>query len=387
MGENIRFIDISWVGTFAADFTLRQVRQRGHHLGSVLQAQGGTCLVAYDSRFMSNLFARDLCRTLETQGITVHLASGAVPLPAIYNALSQGRANVGLVVSARNRPYWYNGLVLLKPASSDLSLVPEEASSETERDMLPFPLTSPASSQPDTTRTTLDLRALYIENLLNHIDVEIIRRSTMTIFVDLIHGTTGGYLPAIIGEESQSMAIEINREIDPLFNKFTPLPTATHLNRLRKLVRESDSHLGLAFSADGTALGVVDKNGEHVEKLEVVLLLAAYLSRQYRQKGLIIAPPAPDIGEVITMSGLESWQEAVGLTLDVTDQANERIAETLNQDPASLLIGCTREGELVLGHYHPYPDALLAALLIIEMVVRGGGNLRTLLDELRTRIT
>jgi len=386
MNAHPQLTDMSWEGVFAADFTLEQVRKRCSHLSKELQRRGEPCLLAYDTRFMANLFARDIYRMLERHKVPVSLASAPAPLPAVYNALVQRRASTALVVSARNKPYWYSGLVLLKPGEADTLQLHEPPESDTASNSYSFPLPPDSFVQGETpgVRATIDLRSLYLEMLVRHVDVELIRRSTMTIFVDPIHGTTAGYLPAIIGEQSQTMAIEINRETDPLFNKFTPLPVAANLVRLRKLVRESDSHLGLAFSADGTALGVVDKNGEQIDQLEMVLLLASYLAQQYRQKGLVVVPHPSSSEKLVTMAGLETWQDTHGLKLELAEDATARIAESLAQDPPDLLVGCTSEGGLILGHYSFYPDALLAGLLLIELVARSAGNLRPHLDELRT---
>ena len=44
-------------------------------------------------------------------------------------------------------------------------------------------------------------------------------------------------------------------------------------------------------------------------------------------------------------------------------------------------MGVTLAGEVTLGRYGAAPDALLAALLLIEMAARQGSKLRALLDE------
>jgi phosphomannomutase len=202
-----------------------------------------------------------------------------------------------------------------------------------------------------------------------------------------MNGTTAGYLPAVISEGGQTRAIEINRETDPLFSKLTPLPAETGLNRLRKLVRESDSHLGLAFSADGTALGVVDKNGEQLEPIEIVLLLAAYLVRQYRQKGLVIAPaPTADSRFADSLVGLSEWEDALGLKVELAEDASARIAALPATGKNNLLVGCSSEGGIILGNYTLYPDALLAGLMMAELVARNAGNLQAMLNELRGRL-
>ncbi len=382
MSERLRLGTKYWEGVYTADFTLDQVRRRCYQVGLFLQQRDWRCLIAYDTRFMSGLFARDIYHILTRQGIAASLVSGPVPLPAVQSALKQQIFDCALIVSAGNRPYWYNGLVFLGTVDDDLPL----HASDDVSPLQSFPLFPDTTGNDQALKPEIaqDLRAPYIDLLRKQIDVNLIRRSTMTIFADPMNGSTAGYFPAIMGEGGQTRAIEINRETDPLFSKLTPLPVESNLTRLRKLVRESDSHLGLAFSADGSALGVVDKNGDQLDHLEIVLLLAAYLVRQYRQSGAVIAPvPVEGSRLAGSLPGLGAWETALGVNVELSADPSRRMTEVLMQTGDALLIGCTGEGELVLGQYAPYPDALFAGLFVAEMVARNGGNLHALLSELR----
>jgi phosphomannomutase len=339
---------------------------------------------------MSNLFAQDIYRYLVMRGVPVSLVPNPVPLPAIQFALDKQQADCGLYISARNRPYWYNGLVLLESAANNLSLTSDTTSEdEAETSAIasilgtqPFP-----GSGEFVADSTLDVRKPYLDMLSSQVDVGLIRRATLTIFADPMHGTVSGYLPAVIGEGSQTKAIEINRETDPLFGKTTPLPAENGLARLRKLVRESDSHIGLAFSADGTALGIVDKNGEQIDQFEVVLLLASYMVGQYRQKGTVImAPPAESSPLAKATASIGTWEDILGFKVELAANTTERISEFLANDQQNLLLGCTPAGEMIMSNYTSYPDALIAGLLMVELVARNGGNLRTLLNDLRENL-
>jgi phosphomannomutase len=375
------FADL-WEGVFAVDFTLDQVRRRCYALARTLSERSWTCLVAYDTRFMSNLFAQDVVATLGAQGISIRIAAAAAPLPAIQFALDHNVANCALVVSARNRPFSYNGLVLLLPGGASL-LNGDQPSPELPA---PFPPVADISTALPTEQI-LDLRTPYFDALRDEVDIDLIRRVAMTMFVDPMNGTTAGAFPMLIVENGQTRAIEINRDTDPLFGRVTPLPAGSGLTRLRKLVRESDSHLGLAFSADGTALGVVDKNGEQLELAEVALLLSSYFGRQYRQRGIVVAPPPTansPLAPIIARSA--AWEEATGLKLELLPDPAPRIAELLSQEKNNLVLGCTTAGEIVLGRYTLYPDAMLAGLFMAEMVARNGGNLRMLIDQLREQV-
>ncbi|MCU0493865.1 MAG: phosphoglucomutase [Chloroflexaceae bacterium] len=365
----------TWYGVYTTDFSLEQVRQRSADLVVALANRGWPCLVAYDTRFLSNLIARDLWLTMQQAQVSASLAAAPLPLPAIRYALKDGLAPCALVVSARNRPYWYNGLVLLAPAGCGLRL--EEAGSALAA--VPFPAT--LDGTPD---GGADLRGDYLNALRQQVDIELIRRASLTIVVDPMNGSTVGYLPGLIGEGVQTRAIEINREADPLFGRVTPLPVESGMNRLRKLVRESDSHIGLACSADGMALGVADKNGEPLELLEVALLLGTYLSRQHRQKGLLVAPlPGPGSPFENNLAGLTAWENDTGIKLELTAEPGPRIAEVMAQERPGLVVGCTAEGEITLPRYSDHPDALAAASVLMEMIARRSGSLRALIDEVR----
>jgi phosphomannomutase len=388
MNSTLRLFSDSWAGVFASEFTLERVRQYGQCLGAALSKHNLTCMVAYDTRFMSNLFAHDIYRLLNEQGVQVSLVPSPAPLPAVQLALESQNFDCAVYVSARNLPYWHNGIVLLETGEP---LLVHEMNSTTPTDtaegehLFPSIADSNTPGQVFTAESTLDVRTPYQKMLTELVDMNLIRRVTLTIFADPMHGTLAGYLPALIGGGNYTKAIEINREVDPLFGKITPLPAPPAISRLSKLVRESDSNIGLAFSADGTSLGVVDKNGEPLQQLEIVLLLASYLSSQYRQKGTVIAPP-PAAGTPLAnaIAGIGTWENTLGFKVELAPNATERIPAFLSNEQNTLLLGCTTEGELIVYPYSSYPDALLAGLLIVEMVARSGGSLRTSLDNLRS---
>ena len=369
----------AWEGVISADFTLDSFRRCCRVLAATLKARNWSCLVAHDTRFMAGQFARYAYHTLEALGLRVSFCPTPAPLPAIDLALEQKRADTALIVSAGNRPFWYNGIIALAPLeASPLEGEPADDAPAPLADFPPAPLDVSDSTQ-------VDLRAPYLEMLRDSVDMELVRRATLTVFVDPMNGAGSGYIPAALGDSGQTKAIEINREVDPLFGRQPPQPLETGLNRLRKLVKESDSHLGIALSADGRAIGVADNAGEMVPLLDLTLLLAQYLSRQYRQRGVIVAPipeGAPD-----PAASLRPWEDAFGMKVELSGDPAARIAELLNQDRNSLLVGTTAAGEITLGRYGAAPDATLVALVLIESVARAGVRLRALLDDMKGKTT
>ncbi|WP_298820672.1 phosphoglucomutase [Chloroflexus sp.] len=357
----------AWEAAYTAELTLDQLRRRTATVGAALAAQQIRCLIAFDTRFLANLFAQTLAQDLTAQGVSVLLADAPAPLPAIHHALDRKQAGCALYVSARNQPYYIGGLILIGDEKSGLSLDPSP-------DPLP-PVIFPPTTLPE---STVDLRTPYLEALRNVLDLETIRRLPMTFFVDVMAGTTAGMVSALLGEGGQTRAIEINRDPDPLFARGAPQPFAASLNRLRKLVRESDSHLGLAISGDGTALAVVDPAGEVLDPFETGLLLAGYLAAHHRQRGLVIVPsPAAHSPLQVLPKYLTAWQEATGHRLEILQ--NGLYSE---RQP---VVAMTATGEVLLSRWSACPDGLLAGLLMCEAVARSNGGLRALCAALRSQ--
>ncbi|MCS6879967.1 MAG: phosphoglucomutase [Oscillochloridaceae bacterium] len=365
-----------WAAVVAADFTLDQVRRRGVGLARQLVERGLSCLVAYDTRFMGGLFARDLVALLQTHGVRASLAAAPVPLPAVYHALDQRVADTALCVSAGNQSYYINGLMLLADTAG-LSLEPVDAA--------PPATVFPPTVEPPVEQI-VDVRKVYLKALRDAVEIDLIRRTSLTIFVDAMNGPGAGIFPALLGENGQTRAIEINREPDPLFARVPPTPVEHNLSRLKKLVRESDSHLGLAISADGTAMALVDKHGEQLDPAETGMLLAAYLARQHRQRGTVIIP-APAAGTPLAgPANLTAWEDATGLKIEIAADPEAHLAKLLTRDRTAPVLVVTADGQFTLGRYARYPDGILAGLLCAEMVARSSGNLRELIDAQRKQL-
>lgn len=354
-----------WEGAVAADFTLDAVRRRYAALADLFNARGWSCLVAYDTRFLSAHIATDCYYGLRALGVRVMLGATPLPRPAIDVALDRNIADCALIVSAGNRDYWFNGLIVIAPAPGldpfVVGVLPPECA--------PFPSEAADAS-------VIDARRFYIEHLRQTVDINLVRQTSLTIFVDIMNGTTGGIIPATLGDGTQTKIIEINREPDAWFGRQAPHPRNASLVRLRKLVRESDSHLGVAISADGRSLGVVDNDGELVSHLDIALLLAQYLNRQYRQRGLVIVPAS-----VASAPWVHEWESQTGLSVEFAEQPIERIAEA--RVAHQLLVGVTEDGQPTIGRIGGLGDAPLATLLLAELVARRNAKLRVLREKLR----
>ncbi len=363
----------SWSGIYGDTFTLSGLRSRCAAFATILLAQQWSSIVAFDTRFMATQYAIEALHLLRERGVSVCYCPTPIPLPALERALEQRVADSALIISAGNQPYWNLGLLAITPPIAE---APFENLIELDRSQQSFP-----AQNPNLEIEQVDLRSSYIEVLRGAVDIELLRRTTLTMFVDPMHGSTSGYIAAALGDGSQLKAIEINREADALFGKQPPHPFESGVPRLRKLVRESDSHFGVACSANGNALVVVDNQGEFVSPRDLAIVLGTHLSRQYRQRGVLILPSDTPMH---TKSDSPRWlEEQYGLRVEQAYHSSEHIAQQVARDRGALVAGLTNTGEAVLGRYTAVPDALLTTLVLTEAVARSGFKLHQLISSLR----
>lgn len=363
-----------WDGVVMADVTLETMHDRLQHVGAAIAAAGWNCLVAHDNRFLSAHLARYAYRLLESMGVRVSMCPTPTPRAALEYALDQRRAESVLMVAAGNQPHWINGLMVLSPPMESSPF--ESVTPGITVAAPPFPQSDPLFGE----RTQVDLRAPYLDMLRSLVDIDRIRKTSLTVIVDAMNGSTSGTLPALVGEGTQTRVIEINRELDPLFGQQVPHPAGAPLNRLRKLVRDSDSHLGVAMSADGRALGVCDNTGDMVPPALVALLLGPYLTSEHRHRGSVVLPVTAD------MPVPTGDFERLNVRVELANDPPARISEMLTSDRNSLLVGATAMGEFTVGRYGVAPDAALAAILLMELIASSGKKLRALVTELKEQL-
>jgi phosphomannomutase len=359
-----------WEAMYTVDFTVDALRRRCWRLANELAVRSMRCLVTHDTRFLSGPLAREAFQLLSYRGLQVKFNPTPVPLAAVELAVEQRRVDAAVVISAGNRPYWFNGLYALLPIEEQAILEPVELPPLDER---PFPDLSSDDEQ-----HRIDVRGPYLEWLRSLVDIDLIRRASLTLFVDAMNGPTSGYLPTLLGEGSQTRAVEINREPDPLFGRATPQPLESGVPRLRKLVRESDSHFGVAISADGRVVVATEHYGELVRPFELGLLLAEYQLKYKQPRGQVIIGPEGDY------PWLANWITEHQVKVELLPQPGLRIAEVVARERQNLLVGVSETGEITLGKYAAAPDATLATLLLTEWIARRGCKLQQLVAELRT---
>jgi phosphomannomutase len=109
MSDTFTFGNLRMVAQAIADAMLADLNNGAH----IKPTNGAPhIVVGFDTRFLSDRFARDVACVLAANGLKVHLAHSDSPTPAISFAVKELGALGGVMITASHNPPRYNGVKL-----------------------------------------------------------------------------------------------------------------------------------------------------------------------------------------------------------------------------------------------------------------------------------
>jgi phosphomannomutase len=368
--SKIKFGTDGWRGIIADDFTFPNVRKVTRAIASYLKtaySKNRPVLIAYDTRFLADQFARTAAQVLADLGWTVKITERDCPTPVIaYNARHLNSAGA-LMFTASHNPAPYCGIKYIPdyagPATPEITdtIVAniESASSE-----LP-------SNNPSGSISIFDPKPAYLQFIYTLLDVEQIKDAHLKVKYDALYSTSRGYLDEVL-QQSGTQLETFHTWRDVLFGGGMPEPKGEQLVELVEAVRRDQADLGLATDGDSDRFGIVDEQGNVLTPNTVLLVLARHLIKNKGKSGAIVRT-------VATTHLLDNFAAKHGLPIYETPVGFKYIGEKMRE--TTVLIGGEESGGLsVIGHI-PEKDGVLANMLVAEAIAYEGKPLSQLVQE------
>ena len=366
----IKFGTDGWRGIIADDFTFSNVRKVTRAIAAYLETaydKSRPVLIAYDTRFLADEFARTSGAVLADLGWNVKITVRDCPTPVIaYNAKHLNSAGA-LMFTASHNPAPYCGIKYIPdyagPATPGITdtIV---ANIETASEELP-------ESNPSGTISTFDPKPAYLDFIYKLLDVEKIRSANLKVKYDALYSTSRGYLDEVLqycGTQLESF----HTWRDVLFGGGMPEPKGDQLVELVEAVKNDKADLGLATDGDSDRFGIVDELGNVLTPNTVLLVLARHLIKNKGKSGAIVRT-------VATTHLLDNFAAKYGLPIYETAVGFKYIGEKMRE--TTVLIGGEESGGLsVIGHI-PEKDGVLADMLVAEAIAYEGKPLSQLVQE------
>lgn len=352
----IRFGADGWIGIISHDFTFRNLKMVVQALALYLleadKIHDGV-VIGYDTRFLSDEYAAKTAEILASVGIKVYIANKPVITPALSLAVKEFQAYIGIMITASNLAYKYNGLkikgsyggpilenkltVIAGYIGRDVKLKTSEEGQIT-------------SFNPD---------QMYRQQISQLTDLELIKSAGLKIIVDVMYGASKGYLKELIAGDKTQL-IEIRNTSNPSFGGSEPSPVEQNLASLKNLIPGFAADLALAFNSDGTQLGVIDDRGYFINSQYIFSLLVKHLVEGKKKQGSVAKT------SMITQM-INQLAKKYGFDLLETPNGFQYICDLFIQK--RIFCGSTGTGGFALEDHVPDQDGILAGLLLMELMV------------------
>ncbi len=378
----ITFGTSGWRALVAEDFTHERVAAVARAVADhVLDEHGDPTrlLIAHDTRFLGREFAETAAQACVAAGARVCVATTPLPTPVIAFEILRQRLSGAINITASHNPYHWNGLKF-SPAWGGPAL-PETTQEIARRANNVLTHGYVQRVAPDVARAherwvDEDMGETYRQAITQLIDVACIRRSRMSVAVDLLWGTASGFLDRLL-ERWGVLGPVFHAEPDPYFGHGRPEPVPEALGDMIARLQEGGLTLGVGCDCDADRFGICDRDGTFIVPNLILPLLVDYLvtSRGFTGK----------VGRSVATSHLmDAVAQQHGLAVIETPVGFKYLGEMLVR--GELLLGGEESGGLSIRGHIPEKDGILACLLVVEMVARTGKSLKVLLQELFARV-
>ncbi len=400
--SNIKFGTSGWRAIIAEDFNLSNLRRVSHavadHVNNNkeygyrgeeyllnLRKKGkpvpktATIIIGYDTRYLSEDFARNVAEALAAESITAIISDVEAPTPVVAWEVLRTSASGGVMITASHNPPYYNGFKwtpywggpAMPEITADLEArVGSLTIAEIERH-IPFERGAAAGII-----RVEDFHKNYFKQLSSLLDLGAIKKAGLKLAADSVHGAARTYLRPML-ESAGAKVTGLREDRDVLFGGHSPDTDEENLAVLRQTVVKNKLNLGLACDGDADRFGIIDSDGSWISPNLVLGLVLEHLVKNRGLKGKFAR-------SVMTSHFADAVARSHGLEVRETAVGFKHIGNLLRT--GQYLLGGEESGGLSIMNHVPEKDGILACLLIAEMVAYERKPIKKILAELNKRV-
>ena len=324
----------------------------------------GRVLIGRDGRLSSPMLLEGVAAGLLAHGNDVE-DRGLITTPALEFMVKNTCSSAGVMITASHNPPEYNGF---KVVDSDGIEIPR--SKEEKMELLIHRDRWRASCQPGRRVIREGRVGPYIEKLAS----QVLARDgigNLKIAVDTGNGVAALTTPRLLRKLGANV-IAVNDAIDGEFPGRNSEPRPENLGSLSKIVKEEKADLGIAHDGDGDRAIFVDETGAVQSGDRTLALIEDELLRNH--PGAKIVTP---INTSMVVSEIARKRKG---KLVLTKVGSIEVSRTILRVGA--LLGGEENGGVFYAPHHPVRDGTMAAVMVLNAVMRNRRPLSKLLDRL-----
>lgn len=227
----IKFGTGGWRAIIGDEFTRENIQKLARAMAMKMEAEGVKergIVIGYDRRFLSKETVYWTCEVMAHEGIKTWFVNRSSPTPLIMYYVMKHGFPYGMMVTASHNPSLYNGIKVFTEGGRDAN---EEQTKDIERYIAKveeYCASGRAIERIEYQKAVdsgmvVEFNPLneYIDNIIERIDMDAIRRAELFVAVDPMHGVSLTSLKTILAIARCDME-SIHANHDTLFGRKLP---------------------------------------------------------------------------------------------------------------------------------------------------------------------
>ena len=328
-----------------------------------------TILIGRDTRISGTLIESAMTAGFLSYGANVKLL-GVIPTPAVAYLTKKLNADASVVISASHNTFEFNGI---KFFSNKGMKIPDEIEEEIEEVMDSGKLEelTAKNEKIGISEIEFDLINEYKEFIVNIFkdDIKKNLREDFVVGIDTANGATYKIAEKIFTKLGINYKIISN---EPTGININENCGSTHLENIKKFVKDNKLSLGIAYDGDGDRCLAVDENGNTIDGDIVLAIVSKYLKEKNKlNKDTVVAT-------IMSNLGLKKYTQTNNLNLVQTKVGDRYVLEEMLKNNYNL--GGEQSGHIIMLDYNPTGDGILTSLMLIKILLEANATASKLTD-------
>jgi phosphomannomutase len=300
-----------------------------------------------------------VCATLSGMGVNV-IDLGLSTTPTVEMAVTELKANGGIILTASHNPKQWNALKLLNDKGE---FIDEKAGQE----ILEIALTDNYSYAKIEALGKYSVNTNYLDShirkilALPYVDVSAIRKAEFIIAVDAINSSGGFAVPALL-ENLGVKQIHVVHGAPTGDFAHNPEPLPEHLIDLSNEVNACKANIGISVDPDVDRLAFVCENGQMFGEEYTLVAVADYVLKQH--------PGRNTVSNLSSTRALRDVTEIHGGSYSASAVGEVNVVRMMKETNA--VIGGEGNGGIILPELHYGRDALVGIAIFLTHLAKWG---------------
>lgn len=315
-------------------------------------------VVGRDGRTSGEMVNRIVTGTLAGMGADV-IDGGLSTTPTIEMAVTDLKADGGIIITASHNPEQWNALKLLNSWGEFISAQDgAEVLLIAEKDDFKF---SPVNKLGKFT-TDHTLIEKHIEKILklDLVDVKAIKKADFRVAIDCVNSTGGIALPLLLKALGVSKIDELYCEPNGKF-PHNPEPLPENLSEISEVVKKNKADVGFVVDPDVDRLAIITENGDMFGEEYTLVAVADYILKNKSGNTVSNLSSTRALQDVTEKLGGNYYASAVG-EVNVVEKMKE----------VNAVIGGEGNGGIIYPELHYGRDALVGIALFLTHMAKSG---------------